>query len=83
MKKITEFWFEELGYFCEADCRAIKEKVSGTFYNINVIYSNCCGNYSIGFTTDYDYEAYGISFEEFEKDARNMFLHIALCALRK
>jgi hypothetical protein len=82
MKKTVEIWMFELGYFSKAECETLKEKVSGSYYNINVIYSNCCGNCSIGVTSDYDYENYDMTKEEFEKEVKIMFTRLVISALR-
>jgi len=81
MKKTIEIWFEDLGYFSKGDCETLKEKVKGSYYNLNVIYSNYAGNYSIGVTTDYDYEAYGMTREELEQEVKIMFVRKVIDAL--
>ena len=81
MKKTIEIWFEDLGYFSKGDCETLKEKVKGSYYNLNVIYSNYAGNYSIGVTTDYDYEAYGMTREELEQEVKIMFVRKGIDAL--
>ena len=81
MKKTIEIWFEDLGYFSKGDCETLKEKVKGSYYNLNVIYSNYAGNYTIGVTTDYDYEAYGMTREELEQEVKIMFVHKVIDAL--
>ena len=83
MKKTIEIWMTELGYFGKRDCEALKEKVKGSFYNLEVIYSNYAGNYTIGVTTDYDYEAYGMTREELEQEVRIMFIRLVIDALEK
>ena len=81
MKKTIEIWFNELGYFSKGDCETLKKRVKGSYYNLEVIYSNCAGNYSIGVTTDYDYEEYGMTREELEKAVRIMFVRKVIDAL--
>ena len=81
MKKTIEIWFEDLGYFLKGDCETLKERVKGSYYNLEVIYSNYAGNYTIGVTTDYDYEAYGMTREELEKAVRIMFIRKVIDAL--
>ena len=55
MKK--EYWLLELGFFTLSECKVIKSKMDGkTFMNFEVVYSNSCGNYSLGFKTDYEDE---------------------------
>ena len=83
MKKTVEIWMTELGYFGKRDCEVLKEKVKGSYYNLNVIYSNYAGNYSIGVTTDYDYEAYGMTLEELEQAVKIMFIRLVIDALEK
>lgn len=83
MKKTVEIWMTELGYFGKRDCEVLKEKVKGSYYNLNVIYSNYAGNYSIGVTTDYDYEAYGMTREELENEVKIMFIRLVIDALEK
>lgn len=82
MKNTVEIWMFELGYFSKAECETLKEKVSGSYYNINVIYSNCCWNRSIGVTSDYDYESCDMTKEEFEKEVKIMFTRLVISALR-
>lgn len=81
MKKTIEIWFDDLGYFSKGDCETLKEKVKGSYYNLNVIYSNYAGNYSIGVTTNYDYEAYGMTREELEQEVKIMFVRKVIDAL--
>lgn len=81
MKKTVEIWFDDLGYFTKAECETLKERVNGSFYNLEVIYGHCAGNYFIGVTTDYDYEAYGMTREELEKAVRIMFVRKVIYAL--
>ena len=83
MKNTTEIWMDELGYLSKIDCETLKEKVNGSYYNINVICSNQCGNYSIGLTTDYDYKTYNMTKEEFEKEVKTMFIRLVINALSR
>ena len=71
---MKEYWFNELGYFTKGTVENIKNHLDGTTYiNIKVIYSNCCGNYTLGVSTDY---------EESEQEIKNFFLACALTHLR-
>ena len=81
MKNTNEIWFEELDTFSKRECETLKEKVSGSYYNIKVIYSNCCGNCYIGVTTDYDYNIYNMTKEEFEKEVKTMFIRLVISTL--
>lgn len=81
MKKTIEIWFEDLGCFSKGECETLKERVKGSFFNLEVIYSNCAGNYPIGVTTDFDYEAYGMTREELENEVRIMFVRKVIEAL--
>jgi hypothetical protein len=83
MKKTVEIWMDDLGYFSKKECEILKEKISGSYYNINVIYSNYCGNYSIGITSDYDYESCDMTREEFEKEVKTMFTRLIIYALKE
>lgn len=81
MNPKREFAFDELGYFSESDCKAIKEKCEGTFMNITVTWSNIAGNCTLIVCSDYFPES--VSYEAAEKEVKRMFLHKALSALRK
>ena len=81
MKKTMEIWFEELGTFCERDLKNLKEKVKGSYYNLNVTYSNCHGNCYLGVTTDYDYEAAEMTKEEFIQEVKKMLIRLTISAL--
>ena len=80
MKKTIEIWFD-LGCFSKGECETLKEKVKGSLFNLEVIYSNCAGNYPIGVTTDFDYEAYGMTREDLENEVRIMFVRKVIEAL--
>lgn len=83
MKKTTEIWMSELGYFSKDECETLKNSVSGSLFNLTVIYSNCAGNCSIGVTTDFDYEAYGMTREELENEVKVMFVRKIIGALHQ
>lgn len=58
---MKQYIFEELGYFCESDCKAIKEVMQGcTYMNFNVSWSNNAGNCILSVSTDYDDEPQNI-----------------------
>jgi hypothetical protein len=79
-----EYVLEELGCFCECDCKAIKEKAEGTFMNIEVEWSNCFGNCTLIITSDYRTdEKFSEVYEDVKKEVVAMFLNKALSALRK
>lgn len=70
---MKEVWFQELGFFSKRDCETIKDALDGTTYmNFKVIYSNMCGNCSLGVATDYDAP---------EDEIKNFFLNAALSTL--
>ena len=67
-----EYWLEELGYFPEYVCKALKEEFDGeSFYDIRIKYSNYAGNCTLCV------ESNATSKKE-SKKAAIMFLHIAL-----
>lgn len=80
MKQIREYSFKELGYFSERDCEAIREKCEGTYMNILVSWSNLAGNCTLIISSDYGTDE--MTYEESEKEVKEMFLHKALTALR-
>lgn len=68
MKK--EYTFEELGYFAERECKAIKDSLQGYSYmNFDISWSNWAGNCTLIVATDYEAE---------EKEIKDFFLHCAL-----
>ncbi len=68
MKK--EYVFEELGYFAERECQAIKDCLQGFSYmDFDIKWSNCAGNCTLIVATDYEAE---------EKEIKEFFLHCAL-----
>lgn len=70
VKSVKEYTFEELGYFAERECKAIKEQLQGYSYmNFDITWSNCAGNCTLIVRTDY---------EDSEKEIKNFFLHCAL-----
>lgn len=83
MKKAIEIWMSELGYFSKEECETLKDKVNGSFFNLRVIYSNCAGNCLIGVTTDFDYEAYGMTREELENEVKIMFVRKIISAFHR
>ena len=67
---MKEYTFEELGYFSERECEAIKEQLQGrTYMNFDIAWSNCAGNCTLIVRTNY---------EDTEKEIKNFFLHCAL-----
>lgn len=67
---MREYTFEELGYFAERDCEAIKECLQGySFMNFDIAWSNWAGNCTLIVKTDYEAE---------EKEIKDFFLHCAL-----
>lgn len=67
---MREYTFEELGYFSERECEAIKEQLQGYSYmNFDIAWSNCAGNCTLIVRT---------SYEDTEKEIKNFFLHCAL-----
>ena len=70
---MKEYWFNELGYFTKETVENIKKKLDGaTYMNFKVIYSNCCGNYTLGICTDECTD---------EEEIKNCFLACALTLL--
>lgn len=70
---MKEVWFHELGFFHKRDCEAIKTALDGkTYMNFTVIFSNMCGNCSLGVATNYDAP---------EDEIKNFFLNCALSTL--
>lgn len=54
---MKEYTFEELGYFTESQCKAIKEELQGySFMNFDIVWSNCAGNCALVLRTDYEEE---------------------------
>lgn len=52
---MKEYIFEELGYFTENECKAIKEVMDGkTFMDFKVTYSSFAGNCTLIVKTDYE-----------------------------
>lgn len=67
---MKEYTFEELGYFDERQCKAIKDAMQGkTYMNFNIKWSNCAGNCTLIICTDYEGK---------ESKIKNFFLHCAL-----
>ena len=72
---MKEYVFTELGYFCESECKAIKEAMQGkTYMNFDVGYSNQAGNCTLIIATDYNAT---------EQEIKNFFLACALGKLAK
>ncbi len=68
MKK--EYTFEELGYFAERECQALKDCLQGFSYmDFDIKWSNYAGNCTLIVATDYEAE---------EKEIKDFFLHCAL-----
>lgn len=83
MKKTTEIWMLEFGYFSKDECETLKNKVSGSLFNLKVIYSNWDGNCSIGVTTDFDYEAHGMTRDDLENEIKVMFVRKIIGAMHQ
>lgn len=67
---MKEYIFEELGYFSERECAAIKDELQGYSYmNFDIAWSNCAGNCTLILRTNY---------EEEPQEIKNFFLHCAL-----
>ena len=70
---MKEYTFEELGYFTERECEAIKEQLQGYSYmNFDIAWSNCAGNCTLIVRTDY---------EDTEKKIKNFFLHCVISTI--
>lgn len=70
---MKEYIFEELGYFCEPDCKKIQEAMNGkTYMNFQVSYSNYASNCTLIVRTDY---------EDTEEHIKNFFLHCLITEL--
>lgn len=80
MKHIREYIFKEMGFFSERECETIREKCEGTSMNILVSWSNCAGNCTLVISSDYGTDE--MTYEESEKEVKEMFLHKALTSLR-
>ncbi len=73
---MTACWFDELGYFPDGYCEAIKAHLQGkSFYHFDISWSNCAGNCILCVSTDYE----GAT----EDEVKEMFLHCALSELRE
>lgn len=67
---MKEYTFEELGYFSERECQAIKDSLQGYSYmNFDICWSNFVGNCTLIVRTDY---------EDTAENIKNFFLHCAL-----
>ena len=67
---MREYVFEELGYFLETECNAIKDALQGKSYmKFDISWSNVCGNCTLIVSTDYEDEPQNI---------KNFFLNLAL-----
>lgn len=70
---MKEYPFDELGYFNESECQAIKEELDGkTYMNFDIVWSNCCGNCTLIIRTDYEGEP---------QEIKNLFLNVALSTI--
>lgn len=71
---MKEYTFEELGYFCESDCKAIKEIMDGqTYMKFVVSWYNKDPNCVLMISTDYDDEPQNI---------KNFFIWCVLSEIR-
>ena len=67
---MKEYTFEELGYFDERECKAIKEELQGkTYMHFDITWNNCAGNCNLIIRTDYEGEP---------QEIKNFFLNAAL-----
>lgn len=67
---MKEYYFEELGYFAERECQAIKDCLQGYSYmSFGITWSNQAGNCILILRTDY---------EDTPENIKNFFLHCAL-----
>ena len=67
---MKEYTFEELGYFAERECQAIKDCLQGYSYmNFDIAWSNQAGNCILILRTDYD---------DTPENIKAFFLHFAL-----
>ncbi len=67
---MKEYYFEELGYFAERECQAIKDCLQGYSYmHFDIAWSNHAGNCILVLRTDY---------EDTPENIKNFFLHCAL-----
>lgn len=72
---MKQYTFEELDYFCESDCKAIKELMQGRSYmNFDVSWCNNAGNCILNVSTDYDDEPQNI---------KNFFIACVFSNLRR
>lgn len=70
---MKEYIFEELGYFTESQCKALKNALQGsTFMNFDIAYSSYAGNCILIVKTDY---------EAAEQEVKEFFLHSVLSKL--
>lgn len=68
---MKEYVFEELGYFTESQCKAIKWHLQGkSMMNFDIAWSNFAGNCTLIVRTDYQVEN--------PQEVKNFFLHCAL-----
>lgn len=73
--KMKEYVFNELGYFMESECEAIRLKLQlKTFMCFKIGWSNQAGNCTLIIATDYDGT---------EQEIKSFFLHYALASLAK
>ncbi len=67
---MKEYAFEELGYFQERECQAIKEEMQGkTYMNFDITWCNYAGNCTLVVKTDY---------EDKPQNIKNFFLNCSL-----
>ena len=72
---MKEYIFEELGYFTESQCEAIKKCMHGeSMMDFDIAWSNFAGNCTLVIKTDYP---------ESEQEIKNFFLHCALGKILK
>lgn len=67
----TQHVFQELGYFSQQECKAIKERLQGqSFYNFDIGWSNQAGNCILIVSTEWEKTS--------EKELKDSFLWLAL-----
>lgn len=72
---MKEYVFDELGFFAESDCKAIKEEMDGsTYMNFSVNYSNIGGNCTLIISTSYDATP---------EEMRDLFTACLFCKIRE
>lgn len=72
---MKEYTFEELGYFTERECQAIKDSLQGHSYmDFDIVWSNQAGNCILILRTDY---------RDTSENIKNFFLHCIISQIVK